>query len=48
VLAPDGGASWKASAPFGIYGAEGEAVQLFAPTPERLMFNYRSGPPWGG
>ena len=36
-----GGVSWRSSGVFGAYGAEGEAVQLFAPTPNRLMFNYR-------
>eukprot|EP01043_Picozoa_sp_COSAG02_P009674 COSAG02_NODE_331_length_24480_cov_22.114720_10_plen_561_part_00 len=40
LLSDDGGLSWRATQPFGMYGAEGEVAELFEP-PGRLMANFR-------
>ena len=36
LLSDDAGLTWRATQPFGIYGAEGEVAELFDP-PGRLM-----------
>ena len=40
LLSDDAGLTWRATQPFGIYGAEGEVAELFDP-PGRLMANFR-------